>query len=102
MLEKGYSLQQYLYNFIESNSLTVVQLITEDPNEEHTKFTLVMDGKNLLTRTSHVFREANQCVDCLAHLGAEQLEAVVVMEEAPQTVCALVKEDALGVGLFKD
>lgn len=101
MLEKGYNNIS-----IESDSLIAVQLINEGPNKEHPQIDLIKEAKNLLARTcsllSHVFREANLCADHLAHLGAQQAEPLVVLEESPPSIRTLVLEDALGVGQFRD
>lgn len=101
MLEKGYN------NIcIESDSLDAVQLINDGPNEEHPQTELIKEAKNLLTRTcsllKHVFREANQCSDHLARLGAEQAEPLVILEDSPQSIRTFVLEDALGAGQVRD
>lgn len=101
MLEKGYNNIS-----IESDSLDAVKLINEGPNDEHPQVTLIQDAKILLSRTgsslTHVFREANQCADHLAHIGAEQVDPLVVLEDSPQSIRMLVLEDALGAGQFRD
>ncbi|KAG5522319.1 hypothetical protein RHGRI_034486 [Rhododendron griersonianum] len=53
-----------------------VKLITEGPPTGHPQQALIEDSRILMTRTQstlgHIYRQANQSADNLAHLGAEQ------------------------------
>lgn len=81
MIARGYSNIR-----IESDSSHAVQLITDGPNDKHPLFAMITDARMLLARTfsalSHISREANQSADHLAHMGAEQTEALVVTEDS--------------------
>lgn len=62
--------------------------------------------KALLAHTasnlSHIFREANQSTDHLAHMGAEQAKDLLLVEDSPQSIWQFVPEDGLDVGRFRD
>ncbi|XP_058185614.1 uncharacterized protein LOC131302837 [Rhododendron vialii] len=47
---------------------------------------------------SHIFRQANQTVDCLAHLGSQQEDDLIVTRNVPFAAREFVMADALGVG----
>lgn len=47
---------------------------------------------------SHIFRQANQTADCLAHLGFQQEEDLIVTRNVPFPVREFVMANALGVG----
>ncbi|KAI8528409.1 hypothetical protein RHMOL_Rhmol12G0147000 [Rhododendron molle] len=58
-----------------------------------------------MTRTQstlgHIYRQANQSADNLAHLGAEQ-ELDLVVTEAPPPVKLFVLQDVMGIGHLRD
>lgn len=66
---------------------------------------LIEDTKFLLKRCNcnlgHTLREGNRVADMLANPGVAQTEHVVMLEDPPEAVRALVVEDMLGVGTVR-
>lgn len=92
ILEKGWTNVQ-----IESDSQIAVTLFTEGTNATHPQSNILNDGKFLLNRTRsnivHIYRGANECADCLAHLGASQNGDLVVAPIPPLAVReAMIRE----------
>lgn len=77
ILEKGMSNVQ-----IESDSQTAVFLINEGANTTQPQSNIINDGKYLLDRTrstlTHIYHGANESAHCLARIGAEENEELVV------------------------
>ncbi|KAE9450385.1 hypothetical protein C3L33_17714, partial [Rhododendron williamsianum] len=100
-LEKGLSNVS-----IETDSQMAVKLITKGPPAGHPQQALIEDSRVLMTRTQstlgHIFRQANQSTDNLAHLGPEQESDLVVTEETPPSVRLFVLEDAMGIGHLRN
>lgn len=96
ILEKGLTNIQ-----IESDSEIAVILFNEGATTNHPQSNLLNDGKYLLNRTNssitHISRGANQCADCLAHLGASQAEDLVVTPNPPLAVCEFMIRDQLNI-----
>lgn len=63
---------------------------------------LITDAKALLAHTSSsiadIYHPANQCANHLAHMGADQDEDLVVIEDPPQSV----RQDEMGTGRLRD
>lgn len=87
------------YVDLESDSLWAVNAINrEEPPQmcpamvEDIKALVRMTG----TKVSHASRQANQCADALARMGAVQEESLVVTYDMPMNIIQLVREDILG------
>lgn len=101
ILEKGWANMS-----IESDSQTAVILFNEGANPNHPQSNILNDGKYLLGRTgctlTHTYREANQCADFLARLGAEQDEELVVTANPPQGIREFMTRDRLNIRQILD
>lgn len=101
ILEKGWRNSQ-----IESDSQTAVLLFNEGANMNHPQSNILNDGKYLLARTgstlNHISRSANECADCLAHLGAEQDEELVVVSSPPLALREFFVRDSLNIRQILD
>lgn len=71
ILEKGLTSIQ-----IESDSQNAVLLFNEEASTNHPQSNIINDGRYLLNCSGitliHIYHNANQCDDHLAHLGAKQ------------------------------
>lgn len=89
MFEKG------MYNVnIESDSSVAVKLCNEGAPPDHAHRYMVEEAKRIAgtnATISHIFRQANQLADCLARLGSQQEEKLIVTRE-------FVLADVMGVG----
>lgn len=50
----------------------------------------------------HLYRQANQMADCLARLGSQQVEVLVVTSRVPLAAREFVLVDAFGVGHLRN
>ncbi|KAL7210803.1 hypothetical protein ACSBR2_013807 [Camellia fascicularis] len=75
-------------------------MITNGPPPNCPYRAIVEDARPLLQRCNcsiqHIMREANQCADKLANMGADQVEHLLVMEEPPPEVRSLIVADVVG------
>lgn len=69
---------------------------------DHAHRYLVEEARRIVGRTnatiSHIFRQANQSADCLAHVGSQQEEELIVSRNVPFAAREFVLADAMGVG----
>ncbi|CAL5427518.1 unnamed protein product [Camellia sinensis] len=86
---------------IETDAAQVIDLIQNGPSHNSLFRALIEDTKFLLKRCTctlgHTLREGNRVADMLANLGVAQTEHVVMLEDPPEAVRALVVEDMIGV-----
>lgn len=87
--------------YIETDSQTAVILFNDGANLNHPQSNIINDGKYLLNRTgsklTHTYRDANQCADHLAHLGAEQEKELLVMTNSPLSIREFMNRDRLNI-----
>ncbi|KAH7860326.1 hypothetical protein Vadar_012160 [Vaccinium darrowii] len=101
ILEKGLA-----NTHIESDCQTAIILFNEGVNVNHPQSNIINDGKYLISRTgstlSHTYRDANQCADHLAHLGAEQEEELIVTTIPPISIREYMLRDTLNIRQILD
>lgn len=85
---------------IETDSTIAQEMITNGPPPNCPYRAIVEDARHLLQQCNcsihHIVREANQCADKLANMGADQFEHLVVMEDPPPEVGSLIVADIVG------
>lgn len=86
---------------IESDSLMAVNLINEEFEGSHPQSNMIYETRALKSRTgailNHISRNANECADHLARLGAEQNEHLVLMDTMPLSLHECWNRDRLGL-----
>lgn len=90
---------------IDSDSSVAVQYIRDGPPLDHPQRHTVEEARRVATGTnssvSHIFRQANQTADCLAQLGSQQEEDLILTRDVPGAAREFVIDDALGVGRLR-
>ncbi|XP_028100581.1 uncharacterized protein LOC114299952 [Camellia sinensis] len=91
---------------IESDSELAINQIQIEPCLNSPYKALIEDAKFLLKRCNcslcHTPREGNKCADLLANMRVAQDEHVLVLEEPPNEVKALIINDMIGVSVLRD
>lgn len=91
---------------IESDALLAVNLITEGNPGNHAQSVIINEAHGLLTlmgmTLTHMYRNANQCADHLAHLGAEQNDNLVLVVDIPFSLMEFIIRDSLNLRQFID
>lgn len=87
---------------VESDSSIVVQYLQRGPPSDHPQSHIMEEARRIATGTnttfSHIYRQANQTADCLARLGSQQEDDLIVTRNVPLAAREFVMSDALGVG----
>lgn len=83
-----------------SDSLVAINTIKEASSNYHVYAVLIHEIKVLLVQTNvslhHTLREANQCADFLAKLGASSDDTLLAHPQPPDDLRPLLRTDALG------
>ncbi|KAG5529761.1 hypothetical protein RHGRI_030220 [Rhododendron griersonianum] len=91
---------------IESDSLVAVNIINAGTPGNHPQSTIINDAKMLLQQTesklTHIYRDANQCADHLARMGAEQNDNLIVIDQAPISIREFLIRDCLNLRQILD
>lgn len=99
ILQKGFN-----NVIIETDAEQVVKLFEEGPREKHLLRGLLEDARIIFNgcqcTAQHVYREGNLCADALAKLGADQPEDILVVNDLPVEIRALLVSNMVGLGLF--
>ncbi|XP_058189471.1 uncharacterized protein LOC131307071 [Rhododendron vialii] len=97
ILEKGMSNVT-----IEFDSSVAVGFYNEGPPVDHPHRHVVEEARRIAAWTNssvvHIYRQANQTADCLARLGSQQNQNLVVSSSIPFAVREFALADAMGVG----
>lgn len=84
---------------IETDSQTVLKLISDGAEGTHPYRALIEDGNFILKRCKctiqYVLREANQIADALANIGVNQKEHLIFLEEPPNNVTSFLVADLI-------
>lgn len=90
---------------IETDAAQAIDLLHSGPSHNSPFRALIEDTKFLLKRCNcslrHTLREGNRVADRLANLGVVQTDHVVMLEDPPEAVRALIIEDMTGVGAMR-
>lgn len=86
----------------ESDSESLVQVLTSGIRMETYDSTLISDCKSLMQafqviKIMHVLREGNQCADFLANLGQNTTWGTTILDHPPEGLDVLLTRDARGV-----
>lgn len=83
-----------------SDSHLSLNLITENSSKYHVHAVLIQDIKDKLSQMNcslhHTLREANQCADYFAKLGANSAAGLSIHTSPPDELRPLLKIDASG------
>ncbi|GMP90230.1 hypothetical protein CsSME_00041449 [Camellia sinensis var. sinensis] len=90
---------------IETDAAQAIDLIQNGLSHNSPFRASIEDTKFLMARCTctlgHTLREGNRVADMLANLGVAQTEHVVMLEDPPKAVRALVVEDMIGVSFVR-
>ncbi|GLT36867.1 hypothetical protein SLA2020_112150 [Shorea laevis] len=94
--------RNFSHLLIETDSLSAVNLLSNDSIDNHPLSSLVFDCRDLLrciphVKISHVMRESNMAADILAKMGHDLSEDFVVFYSIPQPVVNACIADIVGV-----
>lgn len=91
---------------IETDANQAIKLIQDGPSHNSPYKAIIEDTKFLMKRCnctlSHTLREGNRVADRLANIGVAQDEHVVLLEDPPEAVTALVIDDMTGAHFERD
>lgn len=78
-------------------------MLAEDTQANSPYIHIVRKCKALISRTDwevsigHCYREANRAADCLANLGVQSEQKIIMIEAVPKDLHAILLEDISGV-----
>ncbi|KAL5741678.1 hypothetical protein ACOSP7_028410 [Xanthoceras sorbifolium] len=86
---------------LETDSLTVAQLLENNINDNHPLFSLISSYKNICLRQwfsiiKHVFKDSNRVVDDMASLGKDIPIGIYFFVDPPPQILGLLQEDCTG------
>ncbi|THG05943.1 hypothetical protein TEA_022600 [Camellia sinensis var. sinensis] len=99
---------------IETDATQAIKLIQDGPSHNSPYKAIIEDTRPrlfwvkqrvlglLIPRLSHTLREGNKVADRLANIGVAQDEQVVILEDPPEDVTALVIDDMSGAHFERD
>lgn len=88
--------------FVETVSETMVQVLSKGDHPSPITNTLVTDCIFLISqfhicKTTHIFREGNQCADFLVNLGQNTTQGLSILDHPPGDLNELLQRDASGI-----
>ncbi|CAL5377729.1 unnamed protein product [Camellia sinensis] len=91
---------------IESDSKLAISQIRDGPSHNSPYQALIEYAKFLLSRCNrslhHTLREGNKCADKLANIGVTHDEHIVVLDDPPEELKALLIDDLTGASEMMD
>lgn len=79
-----------------------VNFCNKGPPLDHPPRHIIEEVRRLVGRTNsiitHIYRQANQTADCLARLGGQQQDELIVTSSIPFASREYARADAMGVG----
>ncbi|CAJ2643293.1 unnamed protein product [Trifolium pratense] len=89
-----------------SDSLHCINLIKGPNINYHVYAVLIQDIKELISQSNtticHTFREGNNCVDCLAKLGASSDSDLTIHASPPEGLLDILRSDATGTFFLRE